>query len=332
MKILVIGSNSVSGSSVISGLIREGHSVTGISRSKEYSDVFLPYKWPKGKILTEAFKFIQLDINRNINRFEDLVNSLRPEVVINFAAQGMVAQSWEQPSHWYNTNLVGLVAVTEVLTKQRTIKLFIQASTPEVYGDTADEWISEDTPLAGSTPYAISKAAFDHHLCGLQKLGRLPVVLTRAANVYGPGQALYRLIPRLIIGFKTGKGFVLEGKGASIRSFVHTHDLTDAYLRIVNLMPIGNTYHISTGEFLSIRDLVVEVCTLLGVEFERLVNYGPERLAQDKAYLLSTSKIREELRWKDNMPLKEGLESVSEWIAINYDYLSASNWSYSHKP
>jgi len=331
MRVLVIGSNSISASSTICGLLREGHKVVGVSRSPEYNKVFLPYRWLCDDVLGKLFSFIRLDINKDLGAFEQLVDAFVPEIVINFAAQGMVAQSWQRPSHWYRTNLLSLVKVVDILTQKSGLNLFIQASTPEVYGDTDNQWISEDQSLSGSTPYAISKAAFDQHLYGLQRLGQLPVVLTRAANVFGPGQALYRVIPRLMIGLKSGKGFVLEGKGESIRSFIHTSDLTDAYLKIINNLPIGHTYHIAPTDALSIRELVKKTCSLMGYDFELFVSEGAPRISQDKTYILSTKKIREELGWNENVKIEKGLESVSCWVEQNYQFLAASDWSYKHK-
>ena len=110
---LVIGSNSFSGAHFVRHLIEQGHEVLGVSRSEEPDDVFLPYKWlPDWK---EHFGFEQIDLNHDLDRLMDLVHSHRPSHVVNFAAQGMVAQSWDIPEHWYQTNVVAQVRLHDRL-------------------------------------------------------------------------------------------------------------------------------------------------------------------------------------------------------------------------
>ena len=164
------------------------------------------------------FTFRRLDLNRNVNQIDAVLHEFRPDYVVNFAAQGMVAQSWQNPEHWYRTNTIAMVRLHERLRKYAGLKKFVHASTPEVYGNTAGV-IREDAPFNPSTPYAISKAACDMNLLALQKAYGFPVAMTRAANVCGPGQALYRIIPKTILCILTGRKLRLEGGGqAFVRS------------------------------------------------------------------------------------------------------------------
>ena len=102
----------------------------------------------------------------------------------------MVAQSWENPIHWYNTNLISTVEMVENL-KIKNLNKYIHFTTPEVYGST-NKWIKEHSVFLPNTPYAISRASMDLHLLALNKNFNFPVIFTRAANVYGPRQKLYR--------------------------------------------------------------------------------------------------------------------------------------------
>ncbi len=128
----------------------------------------------------------------------------------------------------------------------------MQASTPEVYGNTSGV-IREDAPFNPSTPYAISKAACDMNLLAFHKAYGFPVAFTRAANVCGPGQALYRIIPKTILCMLTGRKLRLEGGGTSVRSFIHIRDVVDATLRICRDGTPGGIYHLSTDQRESIR-------------------------------------------------------------------------------
>ena len=144
-KFLVIGSNSFSGSHFIKKVLDTGYEVIGISRSKQPLDIFLPYKWGDYNHLSNSFSFRQLDLNKNLTEIIDLINSFKPSYIVNFASQGMVAESWLNPTHWYKTNIISQVALHDELRKKDFIKKYIHVTTPEVYGDTESNWINESS-------------------------------------------------------------------------------------------------------------------------------------------------------------------------------------------
>ena len=207
-RIIVVGSNSFSGSHFVRKALSCGYEVMGLSRSAEPLSVFLPYKWlnKKEKFHTyENFTFRNRDLNSDLIKIIEDVDSFRPTYVVNFAAQGMVAESWLNPTHWYKTNVVSQVAFHDELRKRNFLKKYVHITTPEVYGSTDNGWINENKNFSPSTPYAVSRAACDMHLKSFHEAYNFPVVFTRAANVYGPGQQLYRVIPRAILSARSGK-------------------------------------------------------------------------------------------------------------------------------
>ena len=320
--ILVLASNSFSGSSFIDHLLTAGHKVIGVSRSVEILPVFSLYKNNKN---FKNFTFKQVDLNKDLNTITEIV-----EFIFNFAAQSMVAQSWDAPEYWYQTNVVSLSRLGNLLIKEKSIKKFVHFTTPEVYGSTSG-WLKESFNFAPSTPYAISRAAGDWHLKALFENYGFPVIFTRAANVYGPGQQLYRVIPKTILSALTGKKLSLHGGGKSIRSFIHINDVSTALTAIMNTGVVGQSYHISTNEMISIFDLVQELASLLGVEVDELIEQGPERAGKDFAYQLSSEKIRNELGWRDQVTLGNGLEDTLAWAKSNLDTLKALPDTYEHK-
>ena len=124
----------------------------------------------------------------------------------------------------------------------------MHVSTPEVYGNTSNE-IDESAPINPSTPYAVSKAACDFPYCLFIKV-QFPVVFTRAANVYGPAQQLYRIIPRTIIGVHTNTKLRLDGGGHSMRAFLHIKDACHATYKI---MTKASPFHLTNRLTHSIR-------------------------------------------------------------------------------
>jgi dTDP-glucose 4,6-dehydratase len=157
------------------------------------------------------------------------------------------------------------------------------------------------------------------------------VVTTRAANVYGPGQQLYRIIPRTILFILLGKKLELHGGGSSTRSFIHMRDVSDATWKIAQRGTNGDTYHISTVEVISIRDLVANFCTKLGARFEDHVEIVGERLGKDSAYHLDSTKVRKELEWSDQINLDTGIDECIAWVQANLETLRNESMNYIHK-
>jgi dTDP-glucose 4,6-dehydratase len=324
---LIIGSNSFSGSQFVKYLLQNDYKVIGISRSEEINDVYLPYKWEN---LAGNFRFHQIDINHQIEELTDILMDFQPEYIVNFAAQGMVAQSWETPQDWYQTNVVAQVKLHDQLRKLKFIKKYVHVTTPEVYGST-EGWIKENFVFAPSTPYAVSRAACDLHLMSFFKAYQFPVVFTRAANVYGPGQQLYRIIPRTMLYARLGKKMNLHGGGSSIRSFIHMDDVSMATLKIATEGNPGESYHISTNDTVSIRGLVEKICDLTNTSFSDLVNVSDDRLGKDQAYLLDSNKLRNDFSWQNEVNLEEGLKDTLSWVDNNLDLLKKLPADYVHK-
>lgn len=325
--VLVLASNSFSGASFIDFLLRQGARVVGVSRSPEAHRVFLPYRWSKRD---GEFVFHQCDLNRDLDRLMEIVNTEKPAYVVNFAAQSMVGESWKYPDHWFMTNVVSTVRLHERLRHCDFMQKYVHVTTPEVYGST-EGFIRESAPFNPSTPYAVSRAAADMSLRTYFDAYRFPVVFTRAANVYGPGQQLYRIIPRTILFILLGRKLQLHGGGASRRAFIHMDDVSEATWRIAREAPAGETYHISTAEIVTVRDLVERICRKLGARFSDCVEIVGERLGKDAAYMLDSAKVRETLGWRDRISLEDGLDRCIGWVKTNLEELKRQPFDYVHK-
>ena len=327
-KFLVLGSNSFSGATFVDYLAEKGHDVVATSRSKEPHEAMLPYRWRShpGKIT-----FQKIDINHDLGALGDLIKRERFSHVVNFAAQSMVGQSWDHPDDWMMTNVVSTVRLHVLLRGLDFLDRYVHVTTPEVYGST-NGWVKENTPFNPSTPYAVSRAAGDMSLKTFVDTFKLPAVSTRAANVYGPGQQLYRIVPRTVFAAMTGQKLRLDGGGVSERVFIHMRDVSDATLKIALNGNIGDTYHISGYELVTIRKLVEIILAKMGKSFEDCVELGPERPGKDAAYMLDSTKLREELGWKDEISLEAGVEDVVAWARRFEKELPNLPSSYVHKP
>ena len=327
LKVAVIGSNSFSGASFSDFALRQGAHVLGMSRSAEPHISFLPYRWTDK---ASGFQFFPYDLNKHLDEIMALLDKEQPPYIVNFAAQSMVGESWKYPEHWFETNVVSTVKLHNLLRQRDYLKKYVHVTTPEVYGST-DGFIREDAHFNPSTPYAVSRAAADMSLRTFFEAYKFPVVFTRAANVYGPGQPLYRIIPRTLLFFKIGRKLSLHGGGHSRRSFIHMNDVSDATWRIMTNGVAGETYHISTNDIVTVRGLVEQICDKLGIDFASNVEIVGERLGKDAAYMLDSSKIRKELGWTDTIGLSEGLDDCIAWVDRYLPDLKQQSFDYVHK-
>ena len=327
-KILVIGSNSFSGSHFVDAALEQGNKVAGVSRSKEPDPVFLPYKSNQYQI--ENFRFFQYDLNHDLENVLSLVNDFRPEYIVNFAAQSMVGQSWETPEDWFKTNIISTVNLHDRLRTCSFIQKYVHVSTPEVYGD-CEGLIKESRMYYPSTPYAVSRAASDMSLMSFFNNYGFPVVFTRAANVYGVGQQLYRIIPRAVLFFKTDRKLQLHGGGTSIRSFIDIKDVVHGTIKAMRNGRPGEIFHFATSENISIRSLVEKIADIMDIDFKEYVQIAEERPGKDAAYLLDSSKAKKELGWEDNLSLDDGIKQVVSWVEENLKELLKQPLDYIHK-
>ncbi len=130
---LVIGSNSFSGSNFIKLILEKNFKVIAVSRSNELNKKYLNYKV---STKLKQLKFYKYDLNKDLQKINKILKKYKPKYVVNYAAQGMVEQSWNNPEDWYFTNLYSQTKFYNSLLNYKFIKKIIHVSTPEVYGNT----------------------------------------------------------------------------------------------------------------------------------------------------------------------------------------------------
>lgn len=326
-RIVVIGSNSFSGSDFIDYVLENPQNqVIGISRSPEKSQVFLPYK----RHGVSHFKFYRYDLNRDIKKLISLFDLVKPQYIVNFAAQSEVAPSWEHPEHWFQTNVVALSRLGHYLKDAHYLKRYLHVSSPEVYG-TCKGKVFENAQLNPTTPYAASKAAADLYLFTLVKNFRFPVVFVRSTNVYGARQQLFKIIPRTVIYIKLGKKIELHGGGRAVKSYIHIRDISRGEWLVLTKGRLGEIYHLSPDRGVAVRDVVALICKFMGVDFKKQVKMVAERLGQDAAYVIDSTKTRRELGWKPTVSLNEGIKEVIGWVNKDWSIIKKLPHTYIHK-
>lgn len=312
MRLGILGGGNPYALNLASLCKKEGIDVFGIGRSPER----VPALWIKD------YRYYQLHLGNHLEAVLGTLGTERPDYIVNYAAQGEGQASFQNPTPFYQTNAVYLVKLVEALRKVKYLKRFIQIGTSELYGSV--EAPSKETDQTyPSSPYAVSKLAFDLHLGIIRK--EFENVVIRPSNAYCPTQQLHRVIPKSMLYALSGRRFPLAGGGQAFKTYTHASDLSRAVLILTTSGP--GIYNCAVDEPVSIRHVVELSIAACGKKFEDVVEVAPERLGQDGKYHLDSSKLKS-LGWKAQISLEEGIEDMARWIRAYPELLTMSNeWS-----
>ena len=135
----------------------------------------------------------------------------------------------------------------------------------------------------------------------------------------------------MILSCLTGKRFILDGAGTSVRSFINSLDICSAFDKMVDKAPLFSEYNFSGSEEVSISNLIDQICILCDVSRDSIVEMGPERVGKDFCYRLNCSQSHYDLDWTPEVTLEKGLTTMIKWVGSNIETLSKQNWSYIHQ-
>ena len=258
------------------------------------------------------FRYHAYHITYEIDSVLELLDREKPQVIINYAAQGEGAVSWKKSWRFFETNSMALAKLSEELMSRDYLERFIQIGTSELYGS-VDFAAKETTPIQPTSPYAASKAAFDMYLISVHRYLKFPMNIIRPSNAYCPGQLLHRVIPKTVICGLTGQKLPLQGGGRAEKSYIHARDLARAIHLVSEKAPLGAVYNAGPAEPTSIRRVVELTAQALGMPFEQVCEMTGDRLGQDSRYWLDSSAIRKDLGWEPEIGWEEGLREMVDW-------------------
>jgi UDP-glucose 4,6-dehydratase len=239
--------------------------------------------------------------------------------IIHFAAQSHVDNSFHTPLQYTQDNIVGTHTLLEASRKYNNLKLFIHVSTDEVYGESMirnDELKkTEETILCPTNPYAATKAGAELIVMSYYHSYKMPIIITRGNNVYGPNQYPEKLIPRFIKLLKDNKKLTIHGDGMNLRSFIHTEDVSNAFKIILEKGIIGEIYNIGANEEneYSIIEIAKKIIKNINktVKYEEYIEYVEDRLFNDKRYYISNKKLKD-LGWNMKKNFNNSLYELCE--------------------
>ncbi len=306
MKVAILGGGGCFALNFASHLHSLGIDHFGIGRSKPKPAPF----W----LVEHHYRYHALHLVTSLDATMAVLDTERPDVIVNFAAQGEGAASFgDNAPDFFTTNCVGLIRIVLELQKRSYLRRFVQIGSSEVYGS-PEAPAKETDPLWPTSPYSISKAAFDQYLDSMWRTSKFPMNIVRPSNCIVEGQQLWRIVPKAALHAISKKPLPLHGGGRAQKSYLHAEDLSRAIVAVIQKAPIGRTYNVGPSDPVSIRFLVHLVAQASGVLFEDLVDDAPDRVGQDARYWLDSSAIERDCGWRQGIPLERGVQRVVDWV------------------
>jgi len=275
----------------------------------------------------EGYEYHARHVTYELDLLLELLDREKPEVIVNFAAQGEGAVSWKHSWRFFETNSMALARLAEELMKRDWLERFIQIGTSEMYGS-VDHATKEDEPIKPSSPYAASKVAFDLHLVSVHKFLKFPMNIIRPSNAYCPGQLLHRVIPKAVWCGLKGVKLPLHGGGRAEKSYIHARDLGRAIHLVAEKAPLGTIYNAGPALPTSIREVVERTAKALGMPFEQLCEVSGDRLGQDSRYWLDSSAIKRDIGWEPQVGWDEGLAEMVAWGRKYWNQIQGESTEY----
>lgn len=236
------------------------------------------------------------------------------EIVINFAAESHVDRSIQGPGEFVRTNIVGTYTLLEA-SRRRGIERFLQISTDEVYGSIADGAFTEESVLAPNSPYSASKAGADLLARSYFVTFKMPVIITRSSNNFGPYQYPEKVIPLFTTNLMTGKKVPLYADGMNVRDWLYVVDNCEAIDLVLHKGTPGEVYNIGGGSEITNLELTETLLRICGRD-KSFIEYVKDRPGHDKRYALDIAKVRS-LGWKPRHDFASALEATVRWYREN---------------
>ena len=236
------------------------------------------------------------------------------DVIINFAAESHVDRSIGKPDDFIKTDIFGTFVLLEAARKFGIDK-FIQISTDEVYGSTLGDSFIETDPLMPSSPYSASKAGADRLAYSYFVTYKMPVLITRCSNNFGPYQYPEKLIPLFVTNALDNKKLPIYGDGKNVRDWIFVDDHCSAIDVVSKKGKYGEVYNIGAGNEKTNLDITNLILKDLNKP-EDLKTYVPDRLGHDRRYSIDSAKIQQ-LGWQLEFSFENAIQTTISWYQNN---------------
>ncbi len=246
-----------------------------------------------------------------------IVDKLVPQVdaIVNFAAETHVDRSIMESGSFIETDVFGTHNLLEAAKKYGTQR-YVQISTDEVYGSIRKGSFNEKSPLSPNSPYSSSKAGGDLLARSYYVTHKVPVIITRASNNFGPYQYPEKVIPLFVTNAIEDKQLPLYGDGKNVRDWLYVLDHCKGISLALHKGRIGEVYNIGGGNEITNLELTELILKYTG-KGKDLIKKVADRPGHDRRYSLDFSKIKKELGYKPSKNFAQLLRQTVEWYINN---------------
>jgi UDP-glucose 4-epimerase len=304
LNVLVTGGAGFIGSHVVDVMIEAGHQVSILDNLWEHGGGRMEH-------VNSQAKFYKIDIRDPA--LADVFEEQQPEAVCHLAAQHSVKLSTDDPAHDAQVNVLGLINLLQCCTQFGARKV-VFSSSGATYGTVDEMPIAEETPQHPESPYAITKLASEHYLRYWKAAYGLDFTSLRYGNVYGPRQdptgeaGVIAIFARAIL---LGEPVRIDWDGEQQKDYVYVRDVARAN-RLALTRGCGEAYCIATGQGTSVNALYRGLADIVGREAE--IVHAPKRPGDIYLSYFDCAKAEEELDWRAETVLKEGLRLTVEYF------------------
>ena len=236
--------------------------------------------------------------------------------VIHFAAQSHVQNSFTDALQYTNDNIVGTHTLLEACRTHDPLERFIHVSTDEVYGESplnSSEKKTDESVMCPTNPYAATKASAELIVMSYYHSFKMPIIITRGNNVFGPRQYDEKLIPRFISLLRDNKPVTIQGDGSHVRSFLYVDDVVRAFDIILEKGKFGEIYNIG-GEDTDERSVMYVAKLLIQkiigtTDYESWIEYIEDRPFNDIRYYICNKNLKS-LGWRHIHTFEEGIDKI----------------------
>lgn len=280
----------------------------------------------KEMLKSSRFKFVYGDV-RNTNLVDNLIG--KSDIVIHFAAETHVTRSIYDNVKFFETDVLGTQAVANaVYHHKKRVERFLHISTCEVYGSGMTKKMDESHPLNPHSPYAAAKAGADRLVYSYYLTYKIPSIIVRPFNVFGPRQHLEKVIPRFITSCILHEPLTIHGNGKAERDFMHVNDMSTA-IDLLMHAPLekvkGEVFNIGSGRAISVLQIAKFIAKYMKVASSQ-IHFLKDRPGQVSTFACNFDKIKKLLNWKPQIDFHKGLTETIRWYKKNEDIWREQIW------
>jgi CDP-glucose 4,6-dehydratase len=304
----ITGATGLLGSNLVNKLISIGHEVNVLIKDENSKS-----------ILDTSVTKVYGDISDK-NDIEYFIQKTDPTHFVHLAAQTQAYDSLKYPYPTFYNNIVGTLNILEGLREYGKCKAIIVASSDKAYGELIGEKYLENHPLNGIYPYDASKSSTDLISSSYRKSYNLPIIVTRACNIYGIGDYnRQRLIPGIVYSHMRKNEFVIRNGGRDFREYIHVEDAVNAYIGLLDYAENNNSrgaFNISSGDAYSTLDLFNLIQSAIGISIKHKVIDEPT--LEIVRQFMDADLIRAETGWTPKYNMKDSIAGIVDWYLKNF--------------